>query len=103
MRAPESWPYASEAEWRLWRELLDQPVQEPLPHIATLKREADCEIARIVRCTQSRSGPSWCRRASGPGAACGAKCAIEFRDVLRCGDEGGYGRGARNARRREAA
>ena len=57
MRAPESWPYASEAEWRLWRELLDEPLPEPVPHIATLKREADAEIARIARCTEAKWEP----------------------------------------------
>jgi hypothetical protein len=77
MREPQPWPYDSEQEWRAWRDHLDH-VQAPVPHIATLKRDADAEIARIVRCTRrsgSRSGPNWCRRASGRGAACGAKCA----------------------------
>ena len=47
MRAPQPWPASSETDWRLWRGYLDD-VQ--MPHLATLKREADAEIARIVRC-----------------------------------------------------
>ena len=56
MREPLSWPYDSEATWRAWRDHLDQ-VQEPVPHIATLKRDADAEIARIVRCREGRWEP----------------------------------------------
>ena len=54
MRAPESWPYSSEAEWRLWRDHLDR-VEDP--NLAALKREADCEIARILRCCESKWQP----------------------------------------------
>ena len=58
MREPLSWPYDSEATWRAWRDHLDQ-VQEPVPHLPTLKREADAEIARIVRCREGRREPKW--------------------------------------------
>ena len=47
MRAPQPWPCSSETDWRLWRGHLDH-VQ--MPNRAALKREADAEIARIVRC-----------------------------------------------------
>jgi len=47
MRAPQPWPCSSETDWRLWRGHLDH-VQ--MAHLAALKREADAEIARIVRC-----------------------------------------------------
>ena len=40
--------------WWAWRDHLDR-VQDP--NIATLKREADCEIARILRCCESRWEP----------------------------------------------
>jgi hypothetical protein len=56
MREPQPWPYDSEQEWRAWRDHLDH-VQAPVPHIATLKRDADAEIARIVRCTQAKWEP----------------------------------------------
>ena len=49
MNAPEPWPFSSEQTWRDWREHLDYA---PDPNVATLKREADCEIARIVRCRE---------------------------------------------------
>jgi len=39
--------------WWAWRDHLDH-IQDP--NIATLKREADCEIARILRC-ESRWEP----------------------------------------------
>ena len=45
MRAPESWPSLSEAEWRLWRDHLDR-VEDP--NLAALKREADCEITPVL-------------------------------------------------------
>lgn len=51
MRAPEPWPYASYDDWYAWRDHLDR-VQDP--NIATLKREADCEIARTARCREAR-------------------------------------------------
>src|SRR5829696_1000696 len=54
MRAPQPWPFSSETDWRLWRGHLDD-VQ--MPHLATLKREADAEIARIVRCRYGRREP----------------------------------------------
>ena len=54
MRAPQPWPASSETDWRLWRGYLDD-VQ--MPHLATLKREADAEIARIVRCRYGRREP----------------------------------------------
>jgi hypothetical protein len=54
MRAPQPWPFSSETDWRLWRGHLDD-VQ--MPHLATLKREADAEIARIVRCRFGRREP----------------------------------------------
>jgi len=47
MRAPQPWPCSSETDWRLWRSHLDHAQ---MPHVATLKREADAEITRIVRC-----------------------------------------------------
>ena len=40
--------------WWAWRDQLDR-VQDP--NIATLKREADCEIARILRCCEARWEP----------------------------------------------
>ena len=54
MRAPEPWPYASYDDWYAWRDHLDTAED---PNIATLKREADCEIARILRCCESRWEP----------------------------------------------
>ena len=54
MRLPEPWPYASYDDWYAWRDHLDR-VQDP--NIATLKREADCEIARILRCCEARWEP----------------------------------------------
>jgi hypothetical protein len=51
MHAPEPWPYADLEAWRDWRTHLDHAQD---PNVATLRREADCEIARIVRCTNSR-------------------------------------------------
>jgi hypothetical protein len=54
MRAPEPWPFSSEADWRLWRVHLDHIKA---PHIATLKREADAEIARIEHCREGRWEP----------------------------------------------
>ena len=67
MHAPERWPYGEIESWWAWRDHLDR-VQDP--HIATLKREADCEIARILRCCKSRWEPKrpWCRGGWGPGA-----------------------------------
>lgn len=56
MREPLSWPYDSEATWRAWRDHLDQ-VPEPPLHIGALKRDADAEIARIVRCREGRWEP----------------------------------------------
>src|SRR5829696_2361624 len=54
MQQPDPWPYDSEAEWRLWRTHLDH--LEAVPHIDTLKRAADAEIARIVRCREGHWG-----------------------------------------------
>ena len=54
MHAPERWPYGDIESWWAWRDHLDR-VQDP--NIATLKREADCEIARILRCCESRWEP----------------------------------------------
>ena len=54
MRAPELWPYDSEATWRHWRDHLDT-LQDP--NVATLKREADAELARILRCQEGRWEP----------------------------------------------
>ena len=54
MHAPERWPYGEIESWWAWRAHLDR-VQDP--NIATLKREADCEIARILRCCKSRWEP----------------------------------------------
>ena len=54
MHAPERWPYGEIESWWAWRDHLDR-VQDP--NIATLKREADCEIARILRCCESRWEP----------------------------------------------
>src|SRR5215217_2814362 len=54
MRAPQPWPFSSETDWRLWRGYLDDAQ---MPHLATLKREADAEIARIVRCRYGRREP----------------------------------------------
>ena len=54
MLAPEPWPFSSETDRRLWREHLDH-IEEP--HVATLKREADCEIARTARCRETRWEP----------------------------------------------
>src|SRR5829696_8133266 len=42
MHAPERWPYGEIESWWAWRDHLDR-IQDP--NIATLKREADCEIA----------------------------------------------------------
>jgi hypothetical protein len=54
MRAPQPWPFSSETDWRLWRGYLDH-VQ--VPHLPTLKREADAEIARIVRGRAGKGEP----------------------------------------------
>ena len=61
MHAPERWPYGEIESWWAWRDHLDR-VQDP--HIATLKREADCEIARILRCCEFEVGAE----AAGAGA-----------------------------------
>ena len=45
MHEPERWPVSNAETWWSWRDYLDRV--EDLPNIATLKREADCEIARI--------------------------------------------------------
>ena len=55
MHQPERWPLSQAEDWWAWRDHLDH-VQDP--NIVTLKREADCEIARILRCCESR----WERR-----------------------------------------
>ena len=54
MNEPRLWPYDDLGDWRLWRDHLDQ-VQ--LPNVATLKRQADAEIARIIRCQEGRWEP----------------------------------------------
>ena len=54
MRAPELWPDDFEATWRLWRDHLDTLE---VPNVATLKREADAELARILRCQEGRWEP----------------------------------------------
>ena len=54
MHQPEHWPLSQAEDWWAWRDHLDQAE---VPHIATLKREADCEIARILRCCKSQWGP----------------------------------------------
>ena len=48
-----------------WRDHLDR-VQDP--NIATLKREADCEIARILRCWRVEVGAEAAAAAAGAGA-----------------------------------
>ena len=55
MQQPERWPLSQAEDWWAWRDHLDQ-VQDP--NIVTLKREADCEIAKILRCCELR----WERR-----------------------------------------
>src|SRR3954464_3468709 len=55
--------------WWAWRDHLDR-VQDP--NIATLKREADCEIARILRCCESRWEPERPRPRPAPGGGGGA-------------------------------
>jgi hypothetical protein len=50
MRAPAPWPYDSENTWRAWRNHLDQPLPEPVPHIAMLRLQAEHELHRIARC-----------------------------------------------------
>jgi|GEM_PF-6925153 len=45
MHEPERWPVSNAETWRSWRDYLDRI--EDLPNIATLKREADCEIRRV--------------------------------------------------------
>ena len=64
MHAPERWPYGEIESWWAWRDHLDR-VQDP--NIATLKREADCEIARILRCCEFEVGAE-AARAAGAGA-----------------------------------
>ena len=54
MHAPERWPFGDIESWWAWRDHLDR-VQDL--NIATLKREADCEIARILRCCEARWEP----------------------------------------------
>jgi hypothetical protein len=53
MHTPERWPYGNSEDWWTWRDHLDH-IQDP--NIATLKREADCEIARISCVVASRGG-----------------------------------------------
>jgi hypothetical protein len=54
MNAPEPWPFSSEQTWRDWREHLDHAPDRTWRH----KREADCEIPRIVRCREGHwKGP----------------------------------------------
>src|SRR5215207_3692655 len=55
MHEPERWPVSNAETWWSWRDYLDRV--EDLPNIATLKREADCEIARILRCAGDRWQP----------------------------------------------
>ena len=62
MHQPERWPLSQAEDWWAWRDHLDH-VHDP--NIVTLKREADCEIARILRCCESRrsgAGRAWCRQ-----------------------------------------
>ena len=67
MRAPQPWPCSSETDWRLWRGHLDH---DQMPDRAALKREADAEIARIVRCRYGGREPKRpaCRAASATSA-----------------------------------
>jgi hypothetical protein len=55
MQQPESWPFGSADEWWSWRDYLDEV--KDLPNVATLKREADAEKARIWRCIGDRWQP----------------------------------------------
>ena len=55
MHEPERWPVSNAETWWSWRDYLDRV--EDLPNIATLKREADREIARILRCAGDRWQP----------------------------------------------
>ena len=70
MHAPERWPYGDIESWWAWRDHLDH-IQDP--NIATLKREADCEIARILRCCESRWEP---KRPRAGAAAHGAGSGV---------------------------
>ena len=54
MQEPQPWPYVDLATWRLWRDHLDTLE---VPNVATLKREADAQIARILRCQEGRWEP----------------------------------------------
>jgi len=51
MHAPERWPASDVETWGAWRDYLDR-IEDP--HVETLKREAEAELARIVRCTGSK-------------------------------------------------
>ena len=54
MLEPRLWPYDDLGTWRLWR---DHLAHLHAPNVATLKREADAELARIARCLEGRWEP----------------------------------------------
>ena len=64
MHQPERWPLSQAEDWWAWRDHLDQ-VQDP--NIVTLKREADCEIARILRCCEFATGAAPAEPGAGSG------------------------------------
>jgi hypothetical protein len=68
MQQPERWPLSPADSWLAWREHLNR--FEGL-HAETLKREAEAEMARILRCQAERPRPArlWCRSGLGAGVA----------------------------------
>ena len=65
MQEPQPWPFVDLATWRLWRDHLDTLE---VPNVATLKREADAELARILRCQEGRWEPKRPAPANGSSA-----------------------------------
>src|SRR4051794_30194791 len=49
MQMPQPWPFSGITELRAWRDYLEHAQ---LANAATLRREADAEIARALRCQE---------------------------------------------------
>ena len=54
MQMPQPWPFSGITELRAWRDYLEHAQ---LANAATLRREADAEIARALRCQEGRRQP----------------------------------------------
>jgi len=53
MQMPQPWPFSEITALRAWRDYLDDAQLAN----ATLRREADAEIARALRCQEGRRQP----------------------------------------------